>query len=118
MRRGLMNDVSCRVLVWCRCWSLAKQTGLTGCSTGRTWSLSPRGPPVLAGADQRAFIDIDSLLRPVYGYAKQGCELRAHQSLGQAGPAQRPLAAGHHDQHPDRRAGGGRDPAAPCFFLK
>jgi hypothetical protein len=28
--------------------------------------------PVLAGADQRAFIDIDSLLRPVYGYAKQG----------------------------------------------
>ena len=28
--------------------------------------------PVLAGADQRTFIDIDSLLRPVYGYAKQG----------------------------------------------
>ncbi len=28
--------------------------------------------PVLAGADQRVFIDIDSLLRPVYGYAKQG----------------------------------------------
>ncbi|WP_457142260.1 IS1380 family transposase [Mycobacterium sp. URHB0021] len=27
---------------------------------------------LLAGADQRAFIDIDSLLRPVYGHAKQG----------------------------------------------
>jgi hypothetical protein len=28
--------------------------------------------PVLAGPDQRVFVDIDSLLRPVYGYAKQG----------------------------------------------
>jgi len=28
--------------------------------------------PVLAGIGQRAFIDIDSLLRPVYGHAKQG----------------------------------------------
>lgn len=28
--------------------------------------------PLLAGADQRTFTDIDSLLRPVYGYAKQG----------------------------------------------
>src|ERR687893_950399 len=28
--------------------------------------------PVLTGARQRAFVDIDSLLRPVYGYAKQG----------------------------------------------
>lgn len=28
--------------------------------------------PILAGIDQRAFIDIDSLLRPVYGHAKQG----------------------------------------------
>jgi hypothetical protein len=27
---------------------------------------------LLAGADERAFIDIDSLLRPVYGHAKQG----------------------------------------------
>ena len=27
---------------------------------------------LLAGADQRVFIDIDSLLRPVYGHAKQG----------------------------------------------
>ncbi|MEH0931444.1 IS1380 family transposase [Micromonospora sp. CPCC 205558] len=28
--------------------------------------------PVLDGIDQRVFIDIDSLLRPVYGHAKQG----------------------------------------------
>jgi len=28
--------------------------------------------PVLAGIEQRAFIDIDSLLRPVYGRSKQG----------------------------------------------
>src|SRR4029453_15747335 len=27
---------------------------------------------LLAGIDEQAFIDIDSLLRPVYGYAKQG----------------------------------------------
>ena len=28
--------------------------------------------PVLAGIEQRAFVDVDSLLRPVYGRAKQG----------------------------------------------
>jgi hypothetical protein len=28
--------------------------------------------PVLAGLADQAFIDIDSLLRPVYGHAKQG----------------------------------------------
>jgi DDE family transposase len=28
--------------------------------------------PLLAGADERMFVDIDSLLRPVYGKAKQG----------------------------------------------
>ncbi|KMO80306.1 hypothetical protein MCHLDSM_01696 [Mycolicibacterium chlorophenolicum] len=27
---------------------------------------------LLPGADARAFVDIDSLLRPVYGHAKQG----------------------------------------------
>jgi len=27
---------------------------------------------LLAGSTQRVFIDIDSLLRPVYGHAKQG----------------------------------------------
>jgi hypothetical protein len=28
--------------------------------------------PILAGIDKRCFVDIDSLLRPVYGHAKQG----------------------------------------------
>jgi hypothetical protein len=28
--------------------------------------------PLLAGLAEQAFIDIDSLLRPVYGHAKQG----------------------------------------------
>jgi hypothetical protein len=28
--------------------------------------------PILMGADQRMFLDIDSLLRPVYGHAKRG----------------------------------------------
>ncbi|MGH3970596.1 MAG: IS1380 family transposase [Mycobacterium sp.] len=28
--------------------------------------------PLLPGADERVFVDIDSLLRPVYGHAKQG----------------------------------------------
>jgi hypothetical protein len=28
--------------------------------------------PILSGIDEQAFIDIDSLLRPVYGHAKQG----------------------------------------------
>lgn len=28
--------------------------------------------PILDGADQRVFVDIDSLLRPVYGHTKQG----------------------------------------------
>ena len=31
-----------------------------------------RQVPLLAGADERAYLDIDSLLRPVYGHAKQG----------------------------------------------
>ena len=67
---------------------------------------------VLAGADARTFIDIDSLLRPVYGYAKQGASFGHTKVSGKQVLPQRPLAVGHHDQHPDRRAGGGRDPAA------
>ena len=34
---------------------------------------------LLVGIDEQAFIDIDSLLRPVYGHAKTGRLLRAHQ---------------------------------------
>jgi hypothetical protein len=65
---------------------------------------------LLAGIDEQAFIDIDSLLRPVYGHAKQRL-LRPHQDRRQAGAAQRALAAGHHDQHRAVRAGDRRDAA-------
>jgi len=41
--------------------------------------------PLLAGADERMFVDIDSLLRPVYGKAKQGA------SFGHAKIASRAL---------------------------
>ena len=35
---------------------------------------------LLPGGDGRAFIDIDSLLRPVYGHAKQGASYGQHQA--------------------------------------
>ena len=41
--------------------------------------------PLLPGIEQRAFLDIDSLLRPVYGHAKQGA------SFGHAKIASRAL---------------------------
>ena len=41
--------------------------------------------PLLPGIEQRAFVDIDSLLRPVYGHAKQGA------SFGHAKIASRAL---------------------------
>ena len=37
-----------------------------------TWSALCQRVDLLPGADARAFVDIDSLLRPVYGHAKQG----------------------------------------------
>ena len=37
-----------------------------------TWQRCASGSELLPGADERAFVDIDSLLRPVYGHAKQG----------------------------------------------
>jgi hypothetical protein len=42
---------------------------------------------VLPGADVRAFVDIDSLLRPVYGHAKQGASYEHAKVAGRAGPA-------------------------------
>lgn len=44
-----------------------------------------RRTPLLPGIEQRAFLDIDSLLRPVYGHAKQGA------SFGHAKIASRAL---------------------------
>ena len=37
-----------------------------------TWPHCAERVDLLPGADERAFVDIDSLLRPVYGHAKQG----------------------------------------------
>ncbi len=37
--------------------------------------------PLLPGIEQRAFVDIDSLLRPVYGHAKQGASF-GHAKIG------------------------------------
>ena len=37
-----------------------------------TWSRCASESICCPGADERAFVDIDSLLRPVYGHAKQG----------------------------------------------
>jgi hypothetical protein len=43
--------------------------------------------PLLPGADDRVFIDVDSLLRPVYGHAKQRRLLRSHQDRRETDPA-------------------------------
>lgn len=40
--------------------------------------------PLLAGIDQCAFLDIDSLLRPVYGHAKQGASFGHAKIAGRA----------------------------------
>ena len=44
---------------------------------------------LLPGADERVFVDIDSLLRPVYGHAKQGASMGTPRS-----PASRSCARG------------------------
>jgi hypothetical protein len=40
--------------------------------------------PVLEGIQERAFVDIDSLLRPVYGHAKQGASFGHTKIAGRA----------------------------------
>ena len=62
--------------------------------------------PLLPGAEQVVFVDLDSTHRQVYGYAKQGAEvgrLKGKKTL-------HPLLVTCLDA--DRPAGGGRDPAA------
>ena len=44
----------------------------TGVGAARAPGRAGRRTELLAGIDEQAFIDIDSLLRPVYGHAKQG----------------------------------------------
>ena len=58
---------------------------------------------LLPGADQRAFIDIDSLLRPVYGHVNKA-PATGISDRRETDPAQRTVPADHHDQHRTRRA--------------
>ena len=67
---------------------------------------------VLVGIDEQVFIDIDSLLRPVCGHAKQGASYGRTKIAGKAGAAQGIVPAGHHDQHRTVCAGDRRDAAA------
>ena len=55
---------------------------------------------LLPGADQRVFIDIDSLLRAVYGHAKQGASYGHTKIAGKQVLRNGLSPAGHHDQHP------------------
>ena len=54
---------------------------------------------LLTGADQRVFIDIDSLLRPVYGHAKQGASYGHTKIAGKRVLRKGPVPAGDDDQH-------------------
>jgi len=53
---------------------------LAAVARGHLAALAAR-TPLLAGGDQRAFLDIDSLLRPVYGHHKQGASF-GHAKIG------------------------------------
>src|SRR5690606_18239358 len=68
---------------------------------------------LLPGIQTRAFLDIDSLLRPVYGHNKQGASF-GHAKIARRAraAAQRALAAGHHLVGARRRAGDRRGLAA------
>ena len=85
------NSSRCYVSIW---WHCAQQVDL------------------LVGADEQVFIDIDSLLRPVYGHAKQGGSYGHTKIAGESDLPQGALAAGHHDQHPRLGADDRRDAAA------
>jgi len=66
---------------------------------------------LLPGADTGAFIDIDSLLRPVYGHAKQGASY-GHTKIAGKQILRKGLTVGDHDQHTRRCPGDRRDAAA------
>jgi hypothetical protein len=65
-----------------------------------------RHAPLLPGADSYAFLDVDSTISRVYGYAKQGADYGYTRVRGL-----HPLLATTLDT--DRRAGHRRYPAAP-----
>ena len=67
---------------------------------------------LLPGADVRAFIDIDSLLRPVYGHAKQGATYGHTKIAGKQVLRKGLSPSGDHDQHRYRCTGDRRDAAA------
>ena len=50
--------------------------------------------PLLPGIEERAFLDIDSLLRPVYGHQKQGATYGHAKIAGRAPAAQGTVPAG------------------------
>jgi Transposase DDE domain group 1 len=56
---------------------------LAAVARGHLVALAQR-TPLLPGIDQRAFVDIDSLLRPVYGPAKQGASFGHAKIAGRA----------------------------------
>ncbi|GFG91050.1 hypothetical protein MBOU_30920 [Mycobacterium bourgelatii] len=56
---------------------------------------------LLPGAQVRAFIDIDSLVRPVYGHAKQGASY-GHTKIAGKQVLRKGLASGHHRQYRHR----------------
>lgn len=67
---------------------------------------------LLPGLEQQAYVDIDSLLRPVYGHAKQGASFGHTKIAGKQVLGKGLSGVGDHDQYPAGGAGGGRDPAA------
>jgi hypothetical protein len=66
---------------------------------------------LLPGTDERMFLDIDSLLRPVYGHQKQGASF-GHAKIAARAAAQRTVPADHHAVHPESGAGDRRGVAA------
>lgn len=61
---------------------------------------------LLAGIQGQAFIDIDSLLRPVYGHAKQGASYGHTKIAGKQVLPKGAFPAGHRDQHRAHRGAG------------
>lgn len=66
---------------------------------------------VLDGITDRCFIDIDSLLRPVYGTRQTGRLVRPHEDLRQDRAPAWPVTPGRHHLHPCRSPDADRSPA-------
>jgi hypothetical protein len=66
---------------------------------------------LLPGSDVRAFVDIDSLVRPGYGHAKQGASYGHTKIAGKQVLRKRTVPAGHHAERRHHRTGDHRHPA-------